>query len=287
MSRWWLGATVYVVVFLPYIFIPPPSDRIFLSAYAAAVIVSLLLPLRRREVASAVSANFFRGMLAFLLVVIILSLYMVLASILLNEDVSKYVATFWIFFSLVPTIGSAFRLSRFGGLLKQSGMQSHEKKSGNQSRLDHFALDYSLQRWLRHPDFFLYSLAILAMHLYGWSLLGLPLLFYSVSLLILTSLVLRTLAKQLLAPYEPHAVIGQMESISGAKGMRATLVRPSPKATLLIAAILSLATFANLVENPFSGSNFAIFFLLILTYAAALLIYIWANGSARAHRKQP
>jgi len=287
MSKWVLGTTAYVALFLPYIFIPPPLDRIFISAYVAVLIVSLLLPLRRRGVASSVSAGFFRGMLAFLFVVIIVSLYMILASILLNQDASKYAAVLWIFFSLIPAFGSAFRLSRLGGLLKESGMTNQNMGSVNQSRLDHFALDYSLQRWLRHPDFFLYFLAILAMYLYGWSLLGLPLLLYSVSLLILTSLVLRTLAKQLLAPYGPHAVIQQMESISGPKEIRASLARPSPKTTLLIAAVLTLAIFTNLVENPFSGSNFAIFFLLVLTYAAALIIYIWASGPSERSQARP
>lgn len=117
------------------------------------------------------------------------------------------------------------------------------------------------------------------MYLYGWSLLGLPLLLYSVSLLVLISLVLRTLAKGLLAPQDPYEIMIRMESIRPTKEFKGILVRPSPKATLLIVAVLSLAAFTGLVENPFSGSNFAIFFLLVLTYAAALIIYIWASGS--------
>ncbi len=162
-------------------------------------------------------------------------------------------------------------------------MQS--QASGRQSRLDHFALSYSLSGWSRNSDFFLYFLAILAMYLYGWSLLGLPLLLYSVSLLVLISLVLRTLAKGLLAPQDPYEIMIQMESIHPTKELKGILVRPSPKATLLIAAVLSLATFTSLVENPFSESNFAIFFLLILTYIVALLVYIWASASSQKMSK--
>ncbi len=287
MSRWSLVAAVYAAGFLPYIFTPPPLDRIYFSAYVVVVIVSLLLPLGRREVAPKVSIGFFRGMVAFLLVVALMSSFMIPVSIPLNLDASKYVATLWIFFSLIPVIGSTLRLSRLGELLKEAGIRSQLKGDGLQSGLDHFALNYSLQGWLRNTRFFLYFLAILAMYLYGWSLLGLPLLLYSVSMIVLISVVLRTLAKRLLSPYEPYEILHQMESFHPAKGFKAILVRPSPKATLLIAAILSLTTFTGLVENPFSDSNFPIFFLLILSYATALFIYIWAGSSVQTLPSNP
>ena len=120
----------------------------------------------------------------------------------------------------------------------------------------------------------------LALYFYGWSLLGLPYLLYSVSLLVLTSLVLRSLAKSFLSPYDPYQVADRIASVHPAKKLRSFFMRPSPRATLLIVGVLSLAAFTNLVENPFAGSNFQVFLLLLIAYATSIAIYIWTEGSA-------
>ena len=113
----------------------------------------------------------------------------------------------WILFSLIFPVASILNVSRLASNLGKVGLKGL-KRQGNQ----HFALEYCTLQWFRHAKYSVFSLAIVAMYLYGWALLGLQFLVFSIPLLVFLSLWLRTLSRQLLAPFSPRDVLAQIES---------------------------------------------------------------------------
>jgi hypothetical protein len=258
------------MAFLPYIFISPPLDGIFLVAYATAVVVSFLVPLRNRENQFVSASGLYTGAVLAIFAVCFVSGQMILIAGLFLGDPSKYIGSLFIFFSMIPIAASPYRLSKMGGRLRIKGIAGVVVADETQSQLDHFSLDFSTQSWFRHGSFSLAFLAFLGSYYYGWSFLGLPALLYSVSLL---------------SPFLPSELADRLESAyPTSKSKRFTL---GPRATLVTIIVLSFLAIASLVQNPFTGNNFLVFLVLAVSNAAYLAAYLVTGRSANKSSKHP
>lgn len=273
------------MAFLPYIFISPPLDGIFLAAYATAVVVSFLVPLRNRENLFVSASGLYTGAVLAIFAVCFVSGQMILIAGLFLGDPSKYIGSLFIFFSMIPIATSPYRLSKMGGRLRIKGIAGVVVADETQSQLDHFSLDFSTQSWFRHGSFSLAFLAFLGSYYYGWSFLGLPALLYSVSLLVLIAIILRSLAGRFLSPFLPSELADRLESAyPTSKSKRFTL---GPRATLVTIIVLSFLAIASLVQNPFTGNNFLVFLVLAVSNAAYLAAYLVTGRSANKSSKHP
>ena len=299
---WRTIALAYTAPFGAYALLPTPMDQLFIAAYFAAIVISLVIPLRDRETDSPVrSDSKYLGLAAALLADFLISGYLgflsalaadpksAFHSSLLGEGPTKYFNPWWIFFSVAMLVAApGVRLTKLGNFLRKNGIEGMGKLSEFWSRDEHFFLEYSTQHWFRHANFSLFYLGLFGLYFYGWSFLGLPFLLFSVSLFILISLIVRNLAKTLLSPFDPMQVIAQLESTYPARTFKANFRRPSPGAIILIGALVASSAFSVIVTNPFAGTNLIIFILLIVVFALTLFIHAATSSStSRPSRGKP
>jgi len=280
-----LYTTIYTVAFLPYILIAPPLDGIFLAAYVTAVVFSLLFPLHNRVGPLASASGRYAGVVVAIGAVSFISGQMIVIAGLFLGDPSKYVGSLFVFLSLIPVVLAPFRLSRMRERVKTRGIEGFAVADETQSILDHFFLDFSTQNWFRHGSFSLAFLAFLGSYYYGWSFLGLPALVYSMSLLVLTAVVLRNLARRFLAPYLPSELAEQLESAYPTNRLK--VFRAGPRTTLVTVIVLSFLAIVSLAQDPFTGNSFWIFLLLAVPNAAYLLVYLVTGHSANKSSENP
>lgn len=275
---WLIIGAAYAAPIILYLVTTSPIDRIMLAILLILMVAPLTIPLTGRLAAPNNAKTLFKGIMAALILAGAFSLWSVPLTIPLALDSSKYVGSGAIFFSLIPVIATPVRLAAIAGLLKTKGISGLQTVRST-AAADHFALEYSTQQWFRHGHFASMSIICLALYLGGWYLLGLPMLLYAISFFIFTTLILRRLAVHFVGPFDLAEVNARMEPTYFVKATRPYFGRPSREASLVITCILTLAAFVNLVEGPLQGANLLILLLLVVLYAASLLLYIWRTGT--------
>jgi len=266
-----LAAAIYFTTFLPYFVIPSPLDAAFLAAYATVIVVSFAALPGNPETPSTSETGRYQGVIIAVALVVGVSMSILPISGALMRGVSKYLAAALIFSSMIPVAGSPFRLSKMGDRVRKKGVEALKLTDETQSAIDHFSLEFSIQRWFHHVDFSYVSVAFLGLYYYGWYLLGLPFLLYSVSLLVLIAIILRTVAMRVLAPYTPQELVELFES---APRRKSKLLYSGPRTTVVTICVLSFLAFASLVQNPFlSKDNFLLFVGLAVVNALFLTAY--------------
>ncbi len=297
---WRATAVAYLAPFVLYVLLPQPIDKLFLAAYLALVVISLAAPPGKPGKDSPVrSESKYRSLVVALGAGSLISGFLgyvsslvadrpsPLLSGLVGGEPTRFFGVWWIFFSMAMLVAApGLGLTRLGNILRRNGIDGMGKLGEFSSRDVHFFLDYSTHHWFRHANFSLLYLGLLGLYFYGWSLLGLPLLLFSVSLFILASLVVRNLAQTLLSPFDPMQVIAQLELTYPARTFKANFRRPSPGAMILIGALFSLSAFSVIVTDPFAGTNLIIFILLIVLFAISLFIHAVTSISASRPSKR-
>ena len=204
-------AVAYAAPFFGFALIPPSYEAIFLTIYATFLIASLALPLMKREPSEVRTSSIYKGLAGAVVGLLIITLYLEFLFGLFRQDPISAAAATWVFFYLIFPTASALNVSRLGSLLKEKGIEQVKTQNQFPSAAQHFALEYCTQRWFRHRNFLLLSLASFVMYFYGWFLLGFPFLLYSIPLLVFSSLLLTSLSRRFLAPFTPGEVLKQIE----------------------------------------------------------------------------
>ena len=208
-------ALAYAAPFLTLTLIPPGFVAIFLSGYITAILSSLALPLTKHEPSAVRTSSIYKGLTAATVGLLIVSLYLEFLFGLFQQEAIRFVAATWILFSLIFPTASALSVSRIGSLLNENGQDKLKNQDKFPTAAQHFALEYCTLRWFRHSNYFLLSLASLAMYFYGWFLLGFPFLLYSILLLVFSGLLLVSLSRRFLAPFTPGEILMQIEKDRG------------------------------------------------------------------------
>ncbi len=274
--RWPFIAAAYSAPITLYLASLGEANSVFLAVYFGLVVGSILIPLR---LSTGRTHPFLLGLGVGTGAAAMISMQMVLFYFLFRRAPETPIGMAFVLLSMIPLTAFPYRLAILGSFLGKNGLDGRSLFARPTIGGEHFVLEFSTQRWFRHPNFGLLVLGDLAMYFYGWSLFGLPLLLYSASLLVVACLALRRLAIHLLAPYSPFAVADTIDSIYPARKIGQVLVRPSGAALLLIIAMISVGAYTSMITNALSGINLLIFLMLIVAYAAALLLYIWKTGS--------
>jgi hypothetical protein len=207
-------AVAYAVPFLIFALIPPGYEAIFLTIYATFLIGSLALPLIKLEPLDSRTSSIYKGLAGAVVGLLVIALYLEFLFGLFKQDSVRVVAATWVFFSLIFPTASALSVSRLGSLLRENGLDREKNQDQFPTGAQHFALEYCTQRWFRHGNFLLLSLASFVMYFYGWFLLGFPFLLYSIPLLGFSSILLASLSRRFLAPFTPSEILKQIEQKS-------------------------------------------------------------------------
>jgi len=201
----------YAAPFSTFVWIPTSHESIFLAVYTTFVLGSLALPLRNHQQSKVLTSSMYKGLAGAVVGLLIIALYLEFLFGLLRQDPIKVTAATWIFFSLIFPTASALSVSRLGTLLRQGGPEWLKNQDQIPTGAQHFALEYCTQRWFRHGNFLMLSLASFAMYFYGWFLLGLPFLLYSIPLMVFSSFLIASLSRRFLAPFTPSEILRQIE----------------------------------------------------------------------------
>jgi hypothetical protein len=269
-------AILYCAPFILFIFAPPGLDAVFLAGYVTVIFATLGLTIKKDESSIEGDIGFYSGVLAVVPVLVILSFFLLFLFGIMGREETKYISSTWIFLSLFFPLGAPVNLARLGVLLRKGGWDLLAGQFPTRTGLQHFFVEYSTFRWYRHGYYFLISLLMFGLYLYGWSLLdGTPVVLYAIGLFVLMQLLLSGLVKRLLAPFSAIDVISRIESLYPVRTLTLKVRRPSPPGFIVILAFLTLAGYYWLVDKAFVGANLAIFSMLFLVYIFSLWFYTW------------
>jgi len=273
-----LTVIVCTIAFLPFLILDSPYDRLLLSAFFGALTAALLVPLFRRWTMEATSRFFQTLIISILIITLISGFWISVATVRASESTPKLVGAFFILFSTGLYTGFAYRLS----ILSSPNLSKPHDRSLTPPEigLNHWAVEFSVLNWLEHGSYALGSLGLVGLYLLGWYLVGgFPLTLYSLLLQLFILVVLRSLAINYLGP-QPLEFIRYTQPTHTPTTVKA-LFHPSRESLIVLAALVPLAIFTNLVDNPFSIGYFPVFLVLILAYLLSLVVYIWRLGDQK------
>lgn len=206
-------AIVYAAVFVAALAVPTYLKSFFLASYVTVLMGSVAFPLWSGEASALRRTGLYTGLGYATIILVAIALYFEYLFGLFDQGSTvAIVAGSWILFSLIFSMGSLASVWRLSSRLSDQGLQGLRSQDPGVPWVQHFAVEYCTLRWYRHGSTLLLSIVVCLIYLYGWFLLGIVFLIYSVGLLAVFGLLLATVSKRLLLPFGQSEVLKQLES---------------------------------------------------------------------------